>query len=63
MTVTITTVSKTEVRITDDSFGYKEFTGEDASVKAESFVALRYGAARIIRKTMKEVLAIDGYSV
>ncbi len=64
MTVTILTVSKTEVRVTDDSFGYKEFTGANASEQADKFVAFRYGASvRVLRKTAKEMLAADGYTV
>jgi hypothetical protein len=63
MTVTITTISSTEIRVTDTNYNYKEFTGMDAVEKCEKFVALRYGSARIIRTTMQKAVAADGYNV
>jgi hypothetical protein len=63
MTVTVTTISNTEIRVTDTNYNYKEFTGADAAEKCEKFLALRYGSARIMRTTMQKAVAADGYSV
>ena len=63
MTVTITTISNTEVRVTDTNYNYKEFTGLNAAEQCEQWVALRYGSARTVRTTMQKVVAADGYSV
>ena len=63
MTVTITTISNTEIRVTDTNYNYKEFTGADAAEKCEKFVALRYGSARIVRTTAQKAVAADGYSL
>jgi hypothetical protein len=63
MTVTVTTISSTEIRVTDTNYNYKEFTGSDAAEKCEKFLSFRYGSARIVRTTSQKVLANDGYSV
>ena len=63
MTVTITIISNTEIRVTDTNYNYKEFTGLDAVEKCEKFVALRYGSARIVRTTAQKAIAADGYSL
>lgn len=63
MTVTVTTISNTEIRVIDTNYNYKEFTGSDAAEKCEKFLSLRYGSARIVRTTAKKALAADGYSL
>lgn len=62
MTVTVTVVSDTEIRVSDTNYNYKEFIGADAAEKCERFLALRYGSARIVRTTLQKVLKADGYA-